>query len=81
MAKKYPVGTQIKYIGNCNKCKGKTGKIVGVGENTCEITLPQSSCGVFHYDNKMRCVWNHIEPLVIKGQQLLFSFMSEDNGN
>lgn len=75
--KKYPVGTRIKYIGYCGKCKDQIGKVVEVGEDICYITLPQSTCGVFHYSGKMICNWKDIEPLALKGQQLLFDFAYE----
>lgn len=74
-AKKYPVGTKIKYIEYCPKCKGKTGKVVEMVGEKCYITLPQSLCFAFRYSNRMLCPWNEIEPLVVKGQQLLFEFM------
>ena len=76
-AKKYPVGTKIKYIGHCAKCKGKAGKVVEVRGHICVITLPQSPCGVFHYNGTMQCPWQDIEPVAVKGEQLLFSFMSD----
>ncbi len=79
MDKVYPIGTKIKYIGNCARCKDKMGTIVGVNERTCIITLPLSTCGVFHYNGEMTCSWCAIEPVLVKNQQLLFAFMEQEN--
>ena len=74
MAKKYPVGTKIRYIGYCKKCKGNTGEVVREYELSCRITLPHSRCnGVMN--GTIVCSWRDIELLVKKNQQLLFSFM------
>ena len=72
--KSYPIGTKIKFIGSCGKCKNKIGRITARDENGCYIDLPESLCsraiaGSFY------TVWRFIEPLAVKNQQLLFSFM------
>lgn len=74
--KKYPVGTPIKYIGYCNKCKGNTGKIVEVRKLSCFITLPHSRCISASY-GLLECNWSDVEPLLKKGEQLEFSFMEQ----
>jgi hypothetical protein len=77
MNKKYPIGTRIRYIGSCKKCKNKVGKVVEMREKTCIIMLPQSPCGIFRHNGTMVCPWSNIEPLTVKGQQLLFEFAYE----
>ncbi len=79
MYKPYPVGTAIKYIGFCVKCRGKTGKIIGVGELNCWVVLPQSTCGIFTTQGKALVPWSDVELLTKKNEQLLFSFMEEQN--
>lgn len=72
---KYPVGTSIRYIGRCKKCKGKTGKIVKVTEYHPYIVLPQSNCSTMIDCGEVACNWENIELLVKKNQQLVFSFI------
>jgi len=79
--KKYPIGTKIKFIyDNCDK--GKIGVIVGIrtydGYPYIHLSsgqLASSRCNgkVYSYV----CLWSHIEKYITKGEQLLFSFMSE----
>lgn len=80
LAKTYPVGTQIKYIGYCDRCKGQIGKIVkGVDKYTCTITLPQSTCSaVVNGNGKIACPWSDVIPISIKHEQLVFEFMYND---
>lgn len=73
-AKRYPIGTKIKYIGHCGKCKNKIGKIVGVSEHLCWLNLPKSTCCP-KPTSKAYAKWSEIMPIVAKNQQLLFSFM------
>lgn len=75
MDKPYPIGTAIKYIGYCQKCKGKIGKVVEITECNCWIVLPQSTCVIFVTHGRALVPWDDIELLKVKGQQLLFSFM------
>lgn len=75
--KKYPIGTKIKYIGSCPKCKGHVGKVVEVSGASIYITLPQSLCRTFHFNNRIMCPWEDIEPVIVKGQHLLFAFMED----
>ena len=75
-SKTYPIGTKIKYIGYCKKCKGKTGKVIEVHNSTCTITLPQSTCNsAVDRGGTIICPWSDIIPALVKNQQLLFSFM------
>lgn len=77
MIKKYPIGTKVKFIGSCKKCSGNTGKITQVYGETCQMTMPYSSCsGVTN--GTIICRWDEIEILVVKGQQLLFDFYRTD---
>jgi len=75
MDKTYPIGTKIKYIGYCKKCKDKIGKIVEMRKNTCYITLPKSTCSAMRDTGKVMCNWSDVELAVRKNEQLLFSFM------
>ena len=84
--KTYPIGTKIRFL---NKCldTGLTGTIVGVSPSgKPDIFLPMAKKHV--EDNyyptlsngvkfTWHCRWEEIEPLVVKGQQLLFSFMEK----
>ena len=74
MDKTYPIGTKIKYVGYCKKCKDKTGKIMRVYEHSCRISLPQSTCTAAT-SGSIICNWDDIELLIKKNQQLLFAFM------
>ena len=73
--KKYPIGTKIKYIGSCEGCKNKIGEIIEACENTCYVILPKSTCSMMENTGKVICSWSDIVPMLIKNQQLLFSFM------
>ena len=73
--KTYPIGTKIKYIGYCKACKDKVGKVVGISEQTCWVVLPQSTCSAARGGRKVMCNWSDIIPIIVKNQQLLFSFM------
>ena len=75
-AKKYPIGTKIKYIGFCEKCGGNTGEIIKVYERSCRITLPHSHC-LSAKTGSIVCNWSDIELLIKKNEQLLFGFMEE----
>lgn len=81
--KKYPIGTKIRYKRHngtlSEQLYGMTGKIVGIVGNFPLIYLPAASF-VSEYSTKKRLAtvqtsWDTIEPLVVKNQQLLFSFM------
>jgi len=74
MDKTYPIGTNIKYIGYCRKCKGKTGKIIKAYDNCVRVSLPQSTCSGAT-SGSIVCRWPDVELLITKGQQLLFAFM------
>jgi hypothetical protein len=74
MKHKYPIGTAIRYFGSCEECKGKSGKIVGVFEDYCHVSLPTSNCVS---GDRAYAKWAQIVLLVKKNQQLLFDFMSE----
>ena len=73
--KKYPIGTKIKYIGYCKKCKGKIGKVVNIWDNGYNITLPQSLCTAAGPGKSIICSLSDIIPVSVKNQQLLFAFM------
>ena len=78
MDKTYPIGTKIKYIGYCTKCKDKIGKVIKIHDSTYTITLPQSTCyAAVNRGGTIVCSWSDIVPVpvLVKGQQLLFSFM------
>jgi len=75
--KKYPIGTLIRYMGYCTKCKGKVGKIVEIHDNYCYIVLPQSTCSTFTSTGKAMCSWDDLELLVKKNEQLEFAFMND----
>lgn len=75
MNKSYPVGTAIKYLGGCCKCKGKIGTITARYSTYCTITLPKSTCSAAP---RVVCGWDEIELVKVKGRQLLFDFMEQD---
>ena len=75
MDKTYPIGTKIKYIGYCKKCKDKTGKVVDIWDNGCHVILPQSLCSAAGPENRLTCTWSDIVPMIKKNEQLLFAFM------
>lgn len=88
LAKKYPIGTKIKWVLDAclanniaKKDIGKLGVIVGYNKGDCPlIFLPKSE----HLSsNSTQAVpiswwatWNTIEILPQKNEQLLFSFMN-----
>jgi len=78
---KYPIGTKIKYVG----CGGngedvsKVGKIVGYNLYNDPIIYLPTSNHISYYSTKTvpaswECIWNSIEILPQKNQQLLFDF-------
>ena len=85
-AKKYPIGTKIRFI-HKSLDTGLKGTIVGLSlGGKPDIFLPMADKHI--KDNyyptlddgtkfTWHCSWNEIERISIKGQQLLFSFMSE----
>ncbi len=87
--KKYPIGTKIRFIGDSKRKPnefmyeddGLTGKIVGIEQGYPLIFLPESEyISVFSTKKRpatVQCDWYQIEPLVVKGEQLLFSFMEQ----
>lgn len=82
MIKKYPIGTKIRFLYRNNDL-GKRGKIVAIREcDGCPyIYLPTgietNRLNATHNGIKYSyiCNWSNIVPLVLKNQQLLFSFM------
>lgn len=75
--KTYPIGTAIRFL-DSGPDKGKTGKIVKISGNMPVIFLPKGQKNVRLIDGLMvtwLCSWDVIEPLRIKGEQLLFDFM------
>lgn len=84
---KYPIGTKIKFIGQCRRFNimngdiGKTGEIVGIENSYPLIYLPDSkvvSCfSTTDIPVTIQCTWLNIEPAVAIGQQLEFDFMLE----
>ena len=72
---KYPIGTMIRYIGCCPKCRGQTGKIVAISSGLPIIILPQSACNSFNRNGTIQCSWSHIELFIKKNEQLEFAFM------
>ena len=84
MYKKYPVGTKIRYINGENSWHDfyeKKGTIVNIIRGYPLIYLPDSvehSCfSTIDTPATIQCRWYEIEPLIIKNQQLLFSFMQQ----
>ncbi len=86
--KKYPIGTKIRFI-HKSLDTNKEGVIVGLTTSRGpDIYLPTANKHIkenYHptLDDGTKftwhCSWNEIELLVVKGQQLLFSFMSEQS--
>ena len=83
LRKKYPIGTKIKFIQPAFDTNEK-GRIVGFNGNRPTIFLPTARkhiVGGYHpvlsdgTKFTWHCRWKEIEPLVVKGQQLLFAFM------
>ena len=84
--KKYPIGTKIRFI-HPRIDTGLTGTIVGFTFNgRPDIFLPMADKHIknnYHptLDDGTKftwhCSWNEIEPISVKGQQLLFSFMEK----
>ena len=84
VTKKYPIGTKIRFI-NPYIDTGLTGKIVGLTMGWGpDIYLPMAEKHIKHgrfpiLSNGAKftwhCRWEEIEPISVKGQQLLFSFM------
>lgn len=82
--KKYLIGTKIRFI-NPTLDTNKIGVIVGISPSgKPDVYLPTAEKHVVEgyyptLSNGIRftwhCRWSEIEPLVIKGQQLLFEFM------
>ena len=84
MTKKYPIGTKIRFIHKTFD-NNKEGVIVGIHINgNPDVYLPMAEKHV--RDNRhptlpngvkftWHCHWYEIEPLITKGQQLLFAFM------
>lgn len=82
MAKKYPVGTKIRWVGGCNwDFSNKIGRIVGFENGLPLIFFSVSKWTSIYSTEKVpvtiQCNWDEIEKVVTKGQQLLFSFMDE----
>jgi len=80
--KKYPIGTKVVFIANKNMCyeaqqdDGKIGKVVKDNSyGLARIFLPDSVKGrnAGFWNTK----WKNIKPVIVKGQQLLFSFMED----
>ena len=81
-AKKYPIGTKIKFVANESMCylakqdNGKTGEIIG--ETSCgnaKIFLINSVKKNSSSEYTWNTGWENIEPVIVKGQQLMFDFM------
>ena len=86
--KKYPIGTRIKYIEpdptyRARKDVGKVGSIVGYHNWDYPIIFLSESthASCYHTPSKpasWACGWDAIEILPQKNQQLLFSFMEQE---
>jgi len=86
-AKKYPIGTRIRFL-NPFFDTGKKGVIVGLTTGRGpDIYLPTADKHIIHnhyptLDDRTKftwhCGWDEIEPISVKGEQLLFAFMSND---
>ncbi len=84
--KKYPIGTRIRFI-HPRIDTGKEGTIVGFSASgKPDVYLPTAKKHIIDdYHPTLpggikftwHCHWDEIEPLAIKGQQLLFSFMKD----
>ncbi len=87
--KMYPVGTKIIYKPNKDIVDpfayedfGKKGAIVEVSDiGMPRIYLPESRNKVSSLNRKITWTtrWEHIVPVLLKGQQLLFAFMAEQD--
>lgn len=79
MRYKYPIGTRIRYKGNCKADVGKEGRIVGWESNdVIRIVVPNSRLALDIFDNSLHSWTTYItdvEVLVRKNEQLLFEFM------
>lgn len=75
MVKTYPVGTKIKYVGYCNKCKGQIGKVIGMWDRGYNIILPQTLCKGVRSGGTFSCTWSEIIRVSVKNEQLVFAFM------
>lgn len=82
--KKYPIGTKVVFMANADMCydarqdDGKIGKIIGEGAlGSAIVFLPDS---VKTYGRKCTWFvrWENVKPILVKNQQLLFSFMDND---
>lgn len=84
--KKYPVGTKIRFL-YTGADTNKEGTIVGITYGLPDIYVPTADKHI--KDNyypilpggikyTWHCRWEEIEPLTLKGQQLLFDFMGDD---
>lgn len=82
--KKYPIGTKIRFI-NPNLDTNKEGVIVAIlpnGHPTVYLPTADKHINQNYYPTlddgtkfTWRCSWDEIEPISVKGQQLLFEFM------
>ena len=86
--KKYPIGTKIRYIGLCayssrEDFTGMTGTIVGIVTGFPLVYLPKavhiSEHSTIERPATIQTGWNRIERLTQKGEQLLFSFMEQED--
>ncbi|KKN73107.1 hypothetical protein LCGC14_0404160 [marine sediment metagenome] len=80
MAKKYPVGTKIKYRGCHRPDVGKKGMIVGYIGSLVWIVVPGSHLAFDRYEDsehKWSTNMGSLEILTIPNQQLLFDFACE----
>ena len=81
MKHKYPIGTQIKYIGFVQQDVGKEGRIVGYVSNGVVAIVVQGSHVALQIFGDSEHQWTtdieNIEILSQKNEQLLFDFMNE----
>jgi len=82
LTKKYPIGTNIRFL-CAYEDTGKLGKIVGFHGDWPIVYLPtgdkhikRNRYPVLSDGTKFtwRCPWREIEPITLKGEQLLFDF-------
>ncbi len=86
MVKKYPIGTKIRFIANngmCSQARQDDGKVgVVTGETlygNAEIYLLDSvKESGYDKEHTWNTGWENIKPLIVKGQQLEFEFMSQN---
>lgn len=78
--RKYPIGTKIIYKPNttsvnseARKDIGKQGTVIANLGNQVKIHLPTSE----KRNKTWQTSWKNIKPILVKNQQLLFSFMEE----